>query len=139
MPREPITVYVVDDDSSIRSALERLLRSAGYHARTFESSEEFLESAPDLDEGCLVLDINLPKMTGLDLQEKLASRGAKYTVIFMTAFDNPRWQERAKKMGAVAYLRKPFKSQALIDAIDQCRLRRKGLSRSDNVVDPLSC
>ena len=139
MSREPITVYVVDDDDSIRMALERLLRSAGYHARTFESAEEFLEFAPKPDEGCLVLDIHLPKMTGLDLQEELVSRGAKYAIIFMTAFHNPRWQKRAKKMGAVAYLRKPFKSQALIDAIDQCQLRRKGLSRSDGVVDPLSC
>jgi len=119
MPRESITVYVVDDDASIRRALKRLLRSVGYHARTFASAEEFVELASDLDESCLVLDIHLPKMTGLDLQEKLASRGAKYAIIFMTAFDKPQWQERAKKMGAVAYLRKPFKGQALIDAIDQ--------------------
>ena len=128
MPRESITVYVVDDDDSIRRALKRLLRSVGYHARTFESAEDFLELAPNPGEGCLVLDINLPKMTGLDLQAKLASRGMKYSVIFMTAFDNPRWQESAKKMGAIAYLKKPFKDQALFDAIDQYRLRRKGLS-----------
>ena len=123
-------MYVVDDDDSIRRALKRLLRSVGYHARTFESAEDFLEFVPDPGEGCLVLDINLPKMTGLDLHEKLASKGGKHTVIFMTAFDNPRWQKRGKKVGAVAYLRKPFKGQALLNAIDQCRLRRKGLSRS---------
>lgn len=123
-------MYVVDDDISIRRALRRLLRSVGYHALTFESAEEFLELTPDPDEGCLILDIHLPKMTGLDLQEKLASRGAKYAIIFMTAFDNPQWQERAMKMGAVAFLRKPFKVQALLDAVDQYRLHRKGLSRS---------
>jgi FixJ family two-component response regulator len=117
MAQEEFTVYVVDDDDSIRRALKRLLRSLGYHAITFESAEEFLDSAPYLGEGCLVLDIRLPGMTGLDLQEKLASSGAKYSVIFMTAHDNPQWRERAKKAGAIAYLRKPFGDQSLLDAI----------------------
>jgi FixJ family two-component response regulator len=125
MPQDSIKVYVVDDDDSIRRALKRLLRSVGYHAQTFESAEEFLEFAPKPDEGCLVLDIHLPKMTGLDLQKKLVSKGANYSVIFMTTYDNPHWQERAEKMGAVAYLKKPFNEQALIAAIDQCRLCRK--------------
>ena len=84
-----VTVYVVDDDDSIRRALKRLLRSVGYHALTFASAEEFLEFAPEPGEGCIVLDIRLSGMTGFDLQEKLASRGPKYPVIFMTAHDNP--------------------------------------------------
>ena len=117
MPQESITVYVVDDDESIRRALKRLLRSVGYHALTFASAEEFLEFTPEPGEGCLVLDIHLPGMTGLDLQEKLASRGTDYPVIIMTAYDNPQWQERAKRAGAVAYLRKPFHEQSLLDAI----------------------
>ena len=119
MPQKSFTVYVVDDDDSIRRALKRLLRSAGYHAITFESAEEFLDSASCLGDGCLVLDIRLPGMTGLDLQEKLASSGAKYSIIFMTAHDNPQWQERARKAGAVAYLKKPFNEHSLLDAI-QC-------------------
>jgi len=117
VPQESFTVYVVDDDESIRRALGRLLRSAGYDALTFESAEEFLDSASGLGEGCLVLDIRLPGMTGLDLQERLAAGGKKDAVIFMTAHDNPQWQERAKKAGAVAYLRKPFAEQSLLDAI----------------------
>jgi len=117
MPQESITVYVVDDDESIRRALKRLLRSFGYHALTFESAETFLDSTSGKDEGCIILDIHLPGMTGLDLQEKLASRGAKYSVIFMTAYDNPQWQDRAKRVGAVAYLRKPFSEQLLLNAI----------------------
>jgi FixJ family two-component response regulator len=122
MPQQSVTVYVVDDDESIRRALKRLLRSAGYHAVTFESAEDFMDSAPNRGEGCLVLDIRLPGMTGLDLQEKLCSSGAKYQVIFMTAHDNPQWQDRAKKAGAVAYLRKPFDEQSLLDAIQlACR------------------
>jgi FixJ family two-component response regulator len=93
----------------------------GYHALTFESAEDFLDSTSGLGEGCLVLDIRLPGMTGFDLQEKLASRGAKYPVIFMTAHDNPQWQERAEKAGSVAYLRKPFDEQSLLDAIRLAR------------------
>ena len=117
MHRESFTVYVVDDDESIRKALKRLLRSMGYHAVAFESAEDFMETTSCRGEGCLVLDIRLPGMTGLDLQEKLASSGVKYPVIFMTAHDNPQWQERAKKAGAVAYLRKPFDEQSLLGAI----------------------
>ena len=117
MAKESFTVYVVEDDESIRRALKRLLRSAGYHAVTFESAEDFIDSTPEGGEGCLILDIRLPGMTGLDLQEKLSSSGAKYAVIFMTAHDNPQWQERAKKGGALAYLRKPFDEQSLLNAI----------------------
>jgi len=88
--QKSFTVYVVDDDESIRRALKRLLRSMGYHAVTFDSAEEFMKSTSCRGEGCLVLDIRLAGMTGLDLQEKLASSGAKYAVIFMTAHDNPQ-------------------------------------------------
>ena len=117
MPQKSLTVYVVDDDESIRRALKRLLRSMGYHAVTFDSAEEFMETTSCRGEGCLVLDIRLPGMTGLDLQEKLTASGAKYAVIFMTAHDNPQWQERAKKAGAVAYLKKPFDEESLLNAI----------------------
>jgi len=117
MPQESVTVYVVDDDESVRRALQRLLRSAGYHAVTFESAEDFIDSTPGGGEGCLILDIRLPGMTGLDLQEKLSASGAKYAVIIMTAHDNPQWRQRAKKAGAVAYLKKPFDEQSLLDAI----------------------
>jgi FixJ family two-component response regulator len=117
VPQESFTVYVIDDDDSIRRALKRLLGSVGYHAITFESAEEFLKFPPGPGKGCIVLDIRLPKMTGLELQESLASRGSTYPVIFMTAHDNPRWQERAKKAGVVAYLKKPFPEQSLLDAI----------------------
>ena len=121
MPQESFTVYVVDDDGSIRSALNRLLRSVGYQVLSFESAEDFLNSVAGLREGCLVLDIHLKAMTGLDLQEKLISLGVRYPAIFMTAYDNPRWRERAKRVQAVAYLRKPFSEQALLDVVGRCR------------------
>ena len=122
MPQESFRVYVVDNEESIRRSLKRLLKSMGYHAVTFESAEEFLDSTSGLGEGCILLDIRLPGITGLDLLEKLASWGAKYSVIIMTAHDNPQWRERAKKAGVVAYLKKPFDDQSLLDAIQfPCR------------------
>ena len=120
MPQKSLTVHVVEDDESLRRAIGRQLRSVGYHALTFESAEEFLDSTSSTGEGCLILDIRLPGMTGLDLQEKLNSREMNYAIIFMTAYDNPQWQERAKKAGAVAYLRKPFSEQVLLDAVGRC-------------------
>jgi len=115
--QERFTVYIVDDDASIRSALKRLLRSVGYHAVTFDSAEGFLDGAARLAKGCLVLDIRLPGMTGLDLQEQLSLLGSGHPIIFMTAHDNPEWQERARKAGAIAYLKKPFPEQVLLEAI----------------------
>jgi FixJ family two-component response regulator len=118
MPKGSVTVYIVDDDESVRRALERLLRSVGYRASTFESAEAFLEATSGRSEGCLILDILLPGITGLDLQEKLTSLGAKYSIIFMTAHDNPQWQQRARQGGAVAYLTKPFQENSLLEAIE---------------------
>ena len=123
MPEGPVTVYIVDDDESVRKALERLLRSAGYRALTFQSAEDFLEATSGGGKGCLVLDIRLPGITGLDLQEKLASLGAKYSIIFMTAHDNPQWQERAMKRGSRCLLEETF-SRTLAARSDRARLRQ---------------
>jgi FixJ family two-component response regulator len=117
LPEKSLTVFVVDDDESVRKALKRLLGAYGYHVMTFESAEDFLLSGSVRTEGCILLDIRLPGMSGLDLYEKLASSGTIPPVIFMTAHDTPEWQERAAKMNAVAYLRKPFDQQSLFDAI----------------------
>jgi FixJ family two-component response regulator len=131
MPQKSFTIYVVDDDESIRRALKRLLRSVGHHAVTFDSAEEFMDSAPEGGEGCLVLDIRLPGITGLDLHEKLSASGMKYPVIFMTAHDNPQWRQRAKEAGAVACLRKPFDEQLLLDAIQLARRKGTGPSMEE--------
>lgn len=122
-------VYIVDDDDSIRKALKRLLKSAGYHARTFVSAEAFLEFTPDKGKGVLVLDIQLPGMTGFDLQEVLTSKGTIYPIIFITAHDDNQWKERAKKRGAVDYLRKPFEEKAFLGAIRNC-LQRSHLGKA---------
>jgi FixJ family two-component response regulator len=126
MPQKSDAVFVVDDDESIRRALKRLLRSFDYDAVTFVSAEEFIASAPEGGKGCLILDICLPGMTGLDLQEKLNASGAKYAVVFITAHDDPQWRQKAKAAGAIAYLRKPFAEKALLDAIRICLQEANG-------------
>jgi two-component system, LuxR family, response regulator FixJ len=128
MKRDSVTIYIVDDELSVRTALERLLRSAGYHTLTFESAEDFLVSGPCGREGCLLLDIRLPGISGLELQDKLASQGTDCPVILMTAHDNPKWEERARRAGAVAYLKKPFHEDLLLHAIETACGRRKKAS-----------
>jgi len=120
MPMNSDIVYIVDDDDSIRRALKRLLKSAGYHARTFASAEAFFEFTPDKGRGVLVLDIQLPGMTGFDLEEKLTSKGTTYPIIFMTAHENRQWQKRAEEIGAISYLKKPFDENVFLDAIGRC-------------------
>ena len=110
-------VYLVDDDESVRRALQRLLRSAGFEVKAFSSAEAFLQSE-NLDvRACIVLDIRMPGLTGFDVQEKLASKGIRIPVITVSAFDDTETRERARKLGAVAFFRKPVDGQALIDAI----------------------
>jgi FixJ family two-component response regulator len=112
-----LTVIVVDDDESVRRAMKRLLMSNGYRVLTFESAEDLLLSRLAWDEICLLLDIRLPGMSGLELYARLASSGVKCPVIFMTAHDDSQWMARAKEAGAVAFLRKPFGEQSLLTAI----------------------
>jgi FixJ family two-component response regulator len=111
-------VFLIDDDESVRRALQRFLRSAGLDVRVFSSAEEFLKSG-NLDEkdACIVVDIRMPGMTGFDLQEKLVSKGIRIPVITVSAFDNAETRERARKMGATAFFRKPVDGEALVDAI----------------------
>jgi FixJ family two-component response regulator len=124
LPEEAYTVFVVDDDESVRKALRRLLRANGFEVMTFGSAEDFLASGRVQTGGCIVLDIRLSGMSGLDLYEELASSGSDYPVIFITAHDNPQWRESAMGMGAVGYLRKPFDEQALCDAVNAARRRQ---------------
>ncbi len=111
-------VYLVDDDESVRRALQRLLRSAGFEVKAFSSAEEFLQSANLEEKGaCLILDIRMPGLTGFDLQQKLISKGIRMPVITVSAFDDAETRERARKLGATAFFRKPVDGQALVDAI----------------------
>jgi FixJ family two-component response regulator len=113
----PITVLVVDDDESVRKAMRRLLVSNGYQVITYQSAEELLLSSFVRGKVCLLLDICLPGLSGLDLHARLAASGVKCPVIFMTAHDEPEWLKKAEEAGAVAFLRKPFDEQSLFNAL----------------------
>jgi FixJ family two-component response regulator len=109
---------VVDDDESVRVATSKLLRLHGYVVHAFASAEEFLRSPYLGDTRCLIADIRMLGMNGLALQERLRAEGNRTPVIFMTAFPDPKSQERAMREGAVCILTKPFDGQTLIGCID---------------------
>ena len=112
-------VFVVDDDSSLRHALTNLLRSVGLRVETFGSAREFLAGPRPDAPGCLVLDVRLPGLSGLDLQHELAAAQIDLPIIFMTGYGDIPMTVRAMKAGAVEFLTKPFRDQDLLDAIQQ--------------------
>jgi FixJ family two-component response regulator len=112
-------VFVVDDDSSIREAIKSLVGLLGLRVETFGTAQEFLQSKrPDLP-GCVVLDVELPGLSGLDLQRELAAHGVKLPIIFITGYGDIPMSVRAMKAGALEFLTKPFRDQDLLDAIQQ--------------------
>jgi FixJ family two-component response regulator len=111
-------VSVVDDDESVRESLPDLLREFGFAARAFPSADEFLSSDIVGRTKCLVLDVAMPGMTGLDLQQELRRRGQEIPVIFITAQKDEAIREQAFKQGAVQFLYKPFSDTALLEALN---------------------
>jgi RNA polymerase sigma factor (sigma-70 family) len=127
-------VFVIDDDESMRAAINHLLSAVGLSAHTFRSGKEFLETKlPDLP-GCVVLDVRLPGLSGLDLQEKMVEKGVHFPVIFITGHGDIPMSVQAMKAGAIDFLTKPFRDQDLLDAIRSAiqldRLRRKERAES---------
>ncbi len=114
-----VMISVVDDDPSVRRALRRLLRSAGYAVEVFSSAREFLDSSPVGRTECLVLDIRLDGTTGFELQERLVADRAAIPIIFITALDDAPTRERVQRAGVAAYLPKPFDAAALLGAIQE--------------------
>ena len=121
MAEADFTVYIVDDDESVRVSLKHLIESSGYPAVTFESAEDLLQSNFRGSPACVVLDIHLPGMSGLDLQRRLLESRTQIPVIFITGRDTPRVEDEAMRLGGMAYLRKPFEEQCLLDAIELAR------------------
>jgi FixJ family two-component response regulator len=117
MPDVPAVVFVIDDDPSMRGALEDLVGSVGLQARVFASPQDFLQSKLPEAPGCLVLDVRLPGMSGLTFQKELAKLGIVLPVIFITGHGDISMSVRAMKAGAVEFLTKPFHDQDLLDAI----------------------
>jgi len=112
-------VFVVDDDSSVREAIKSLIRLEGLRVETFGTAQEFLRSKRPEMPGCVVLDVELPGLSGLDLQRELAAHGIKLPIIFITGYGDIPCAVRAMKAGALEFLTKPFRDQDLLDAIQQ--------------------
>ena len=118
-------VFIVDDDSSVRRSLERLVQSVGLTAKSFASPKDFLQSVHGEELGCLVLDVRMPEISGLELQEKMAQGGILLPIIFISGHSTVPMSVRAMKAGALDFLQKPFDEQDLLDAvyraIERCR------------------
>ena len=112
------TVFVVDDDTSVRTALKRLIKSLGFKVETFDTAQAFLKHGPHDGPACLVLDVRMPGMSGIELQEQLTSAGLGLPIIFITGHGNIPMSVKAMKAGAVDFIEKPFEDQKLIDAIN---------------------
>lgn len=110
-------VAVIDDDDSVRTALQELLRSAGIAARSFASAEEFLKSGQQRLTGCLIADIRMPGMSGLELQAKLNADHCRIPTIFITAHGDEKMRMQALRAGAVEFLAKPFDDEALLESV----------------------
>ena len=113
------TVLIIDDDSHMRAAMQRLLKTVGLHSESFATAQDFLQHKLTDDPSCLVLDVRLPGMSGLDLQRKLNEAGIEIPIIFITGHGDIPMTVKAMKSGAVEFLTKPFRDQDLIDAIQQ--------------------
>ena len=120
MSETGLLVYVVDDDVSAREGVARLIRSAGLFAKTFSSGEEFLAAPRPKHRGCLVLDVNLPGVSGLDLQQELSKSGIQLPIIFLTGHGDIPMSVRALRGGAANFLTKPFDDEDLLNAVRQC-------------------
>ena len=114
---DPPLISVVDDDDSVRESLQGLIRSVGFAVEVFASGEEFLRSNRLPDTSCLILDVRMPKMNGLELQRELAARNCEIPVVFMTAHGDEAAHAQAMRQGSVDYLLKPFKEESLLNAI----------------------
>jgi FixJ family two-component response regulator len=131
------TVFVIDDDGGMRQAIQDLVESVGLRAEAFATGEEFLKKPRTSDPSCLVLDVRLPQMSGLDFQQRLAELGVRVPIIFITAHGDIPMSVKALKSGAVEFLTKPFRDQDLLDAIQQALQRDRAALEQLTEIDEL--
>jgi FixJ family two-component response regulator len=124
-------ISIVDDDVSFRGAIAGLIQELGYAVAAFGSAEEFLDSGRVDDTACLISDVRMPGMSGIELQSQLLADGRRFPIIFVAADPAPRLQRQALAAGAVAFLGKPFSEQRLISCLEQALARPEGTSPSD--------
>jgi two-component system, LuxR family, response regulator FixJ len=113
-----LVVFVIDDDESICRSLRRLIQSAGFHVRTFTSGNDFLNQGCQKMTGCILLDVRMPEIDGLELQKRLNDSGCKMPIIFMSAHQDMEIREKAIQAGAISFLQKPFEDQLLVETIN---------------------
>jgi FixJ family two-component response regulator len=131
------TVFVIDDDDQMRAAMQRLLKSVGLRAEAFASPQEFLRRKLPDGPSCLILDVRLPGMSGLDVQRKLTETGLQIPVIFITGHGDIPMTVKAMKSGAVEFLTKPFRDQDLLDAIQQALQRENEIRQQQHEIQDL--
>ena len=131
------TVFIIDDDRGMRQAIQDPVESVGLRAESFATGQEFLGRQPTSDPSCLVLDVRLPQMSGLDFQRRLTEIGMQIPIIFITAHGDVPMSARALKSGAVEFLTKPFRDQDLLDAIQQALQRDRAAREQQAEVDGL--
>jgi len=131
-------VFVVDDEALMREAIAGLVRSAGLRARTFSSAQEFLAHPATDIPGCLVLDVDLPDLSGLDLQKRLSELQIEIPIVFITGHGDIPMSVQAMKAGAQEFLTKPFRDEALLEAIDKAIERHRGILRRRAEMDDLN-
>jgi FixJ family two-component response regulator len=136
-PTPAPTVFVVDDDDLVRASIQGLLKSVGVHAETFGTAQEFLRSQRPDGPSCLVLDITLPGINGLDFQHQLVDSGILIPIIFITGHGDIPMTVKAMKSGAVEFLTKPFRDQDLLDAIHQALDRDRVLRQQQSELGEL--
>jgi FixJ family two-component response regulator len=113
----------VDDDQSVREALENLISSVGFEVKLFASAEEFLDSATPLQTDCAILDVRLPGISGIELQQRLAADGQSIPIIIITAQGDDKTQDEAVAAGAIAFLKKPVREEVLLAALESALKR----------------
>jgi FixJ family two-component response regulator len=126
------TVFIVDDDGRMRAAMQRLLKSVGLHSESFATPQDFLRHKVPDGPSCLVLDVRLPGMSGLEVQQKLTEAGVRIPIIFITGHGDIPMTVQAMKSGAVEFLTKPFRDQDLIDAIQQALKRESEMRQQQH-------
>jgi two-component system response regulator FixJ len=117
--KNDVTIFIVDDDASVLKALKRLIMSAGFNVREYSSAHNFLNCGYEKQAGILILDVQMPEMTGIEVQKKVVDSGSKISTIFITAHENEEIKKVAMEAGAVAFFQKPFEGDVLLKAISQ--------------------
>jgi FixJ family two-component response regulator len=136
-PADAPTVFVIDDDAAVRASIQGLLKSVGLRSESFGTTEEFLRSPRPDAPSCLVLDVRLPGINGLDFQRELADAGVRIPIIFITGHGDIPMTVKAMKAGALEFLTKPFRHQDLLDAIHQALARDRVMRQQKRELDEL--